>query len=1182
MPRLKNNNKGNLVLENNTNNNNFDTKYKDLTDKQKQVIKHSSGNLLVSASAGSGKTKVLITKLVDLILNKQATLSELLVVTFTNDASTEMKVRLAKELQTSNDDFLRAQLDDLSTSDILTFDKFCIKVVREFGYEIGITNGFGVADDSLAKFLQSKALDNIFNLHNKNADIKYQSLMEQFFGNRSFSALKSGLTKVYNFLRTKSLDDGYYKTLLDKTYSANFDTNIALEFLNNFLLQNVETFKAQINDCKFRAEQFGCDYLTKIADNWLADLSFFGDSFEKNYVLLCSGFSLKQLGNKKLPAEEQQIKQEMSAIKAKFVQALENVVAQKHKSVEQLKTDITSTKRNLGLLYQLVDEFDKEYSRLKQAYQVYDFCDFEIFAGKILQNQHISLAIKNRYKYIFIDEYQDTNEIQDQIIKFVSSGDNLMMVGDVKQSIYRFRQAEPKIFLNKYNLYKDFQNANSVIELNKNFRSETDILNFANFVFDGIMFKQNCGVDYKNTSRLEFGGKQRQDGEQKLKMILINSTADGQDDQAEQDDQTQNSQAEQGEFEYYSVKNSQLTKSEFSTIEKEAQIVASEISKMLGVTYFDAKTKQNKKIDFCDIAILSRKKSGIVLAIADTLKSYGIPTNCTYKCNLYKSFDIQIILNILKLVQNRQNDVALISTLSIASNGLLFDDMAKIRREFADQKFFYECVDLYAENFDDDISKKIEACFQKIAQYDNFAQRHNLCELVLHIVEQEKLETYFAINNNGRQFDSHLQLFLNSLNSIKHYSLTEFVNYVDTFASEISVDVNTKDSDNAVQISTIHSSKGLEYPFVIVIDAGEEFGNQSLQDIVLTENDFGISTKTLDAENRFVYDTPIHMAFKNKIKQEERKEEMRLLYVALTRPKNFLTIIGTANIGNISKINTPNDVLQQNSYLKWILGLFEPHEIKKLLQTGELQKDCCGSQLCVSVVQDECFAAAPQQTEIENESNFFADRFAEIVNKKFDVSNLVKKNSVSRILEEDDHYNIENFEAQQTSRLDDTDFALIGTIYHKIMQNIDFVSQVGASEQIQQMLQKKLLNEQELEFVDIDQIENARKNLAKYIQREDILLKEQQFLCCLPANQLIKSNLKDKILVQGIADLIIVKPAEIILVDYKTSRIKNIQNLKQKYETQLKIYAKAIEEYYKKPVNQKIIYSFYLNKEIFV
>ena len=423
------------------------------TEEQQQVISHKAGNLLVSASAGSGKTKVLIAKIVDYILNDYAKLKDILVVTFTNDASQEIKSRLSNEISNSQKEKLLAQLDDLSTSDILTFDKFCIKVIREFGYKIGVNANFGVCDAGMSKFFQSRALDNVLAKHNKNFDANFAHVLDFFYDSRSIEQLKVNIINLYAFLRSKSVEIDHYKYLLNETYSQNFNDNIITRFYNEKSLETANYYKAEIKKLLVDAQAINSLNVCDVLNSSIEFLSSFGSDVEDNIKMLSLGNSLGTINTRKLDDNEKSIAEKYGALRAdcnKRLAVFAGCFGQI--GIDQVKKDLSNSKDILFGILNLIEEFDIEYQKIKKNYAVLDFADLEKLANNILRDQTISDELKNKYKYIFIDEYQDTNDMQESIIKNITTGENLCMVGDVKQSIYRFRQAEPKIFVNKYRL----------------------------------------------------------------------------------------------------------------------------------------------------------------------------------------------------------------------------------------------------------------------------------------------------------------------------------------------------------------------------------------------------------------------------------------------------------------------------------------------------------------------------------------------------------------------------------------------------------------------------------------------------------------------------------------------------------------------------------------------------------
>ena len=1150
---------------------------KKFTDAQNRVLKHSAGNLLVSASAGSGKTSVLIEKIVRLIGSGSVKLKNLLVVTFTNSASAEIKQRLYSSLAKSENKNLLEQIDDLSVSDIVTFDSFCIKVVKEFGYAVGQHNNFSVADETLSGFLKNQALNNVFANHNKNTDGKFINFVSNFFGGREDDTVKSSISQLYNFLKSKSEDNGSYRDLLEEMYSVD-NHNRALKYFNDYLLSLKNNFVKVLDELEISNSVFCDPKVTEALSQAKNQVSVINDDVLNNIKILRTGFEFASLRrNGKEDVSIYDIKTKYAEAKKEFTESINKIFTKEIKSLtsEQMKSDLQKTKTDLEYIFDIVEEFDKEYLDLKQKHNVLDFNDIERIALHILQDEKIADSIKNRYDWIFIDEYQDTSLLQESIIKKITTGDNLFMVGDFKQSIYRFRQAEPQIFINKYNTYKKMQSFGSIIDLNTNFRSEEDILKFDNFVFDKI-FKNNLdGFEYSDGHDLIFGNTTKKSSkDEQIKILVLEKSKDDEDEETETEENQQDNTGL-----VYSVKDAELVAEENTETEKEALVLADQIEQMLKKEYYNAKSDSYKKIEYSDIAVLSRNKKSTMLQTRNILKKCGIPVNVQYTEQLFDGYDMQMLLSFLKVIDNHKNDMALFSSLSNFGK-LSFEQLAEIRYKYKNEKFYYDAVEKYLKEVDDEISQKLNMFFQKVQQYRTNCMHQKIDEIISSIVLNEKLDEYFAINNYGEKFESHKKLLLSHIQSIKDYSLSEYVQYVENFGKDISYDVSIKDGENAVTITTIHGSKGLEYPVVFLIGTGKAFGKQIDREKILMDNDWGISMSSFDRENHLAYENLIKKTFKLKIKNEEKKEEKRLLYVALTRPKNYLTIIGSAKLDDLKELDTQTKIQKADSYLKWIIGAFNENDIKKFTDSKCLLKDIggCKVKLVIETPTYE-FEQKNINEEYENKVKVNKTKFCEILYQKFAHSDLSKKNSVTQIMEEENHYNISDFYYLKDDRSKDEDFLAVGTAYHKYMELLNFCDdENNIKQQIEDLKSKNMLTKEECMLVDEKQIIDAIKNINEIVTNRDIVLKEQQFLSYIPANELVNSQQNYKILLQGVADLIIIKEDEIYLVDYKTTKAKSPENLKKTYSTQLNIYAKAIENFYQKKVSKKMIYSFYLNK----
>ena len=1159
------------------------------TDAQNEVLRHPAGNLLVSASAGSGKTSTLIEKIVRMVLAGDVKLKNMLVVTFTNSASLELKEKLTTRLMESDDEKLIAEIDNISTSDIVTFDSFCIKVLREFGYTIGFNDNFSVADESLAKFFKSQALDNIFAKHNKNLDDKFINFVSQFFEDRKEENVRNSIVKLYNFLKIKGTGVSY-SAMLDDFYKLD-SNNPAIKYANKCISNAKDAAIELIEKLKLNAQIYGEEKLAEQLEVALAEFrSINTDILANFYNLVDLKLPSINADNKNDTAEASEIKSQYAKTKAMFIADLKSILPMSAKNLkfEQMQKDLNRTKASLEYVFDIVHEFDEEYNSIKASHKILDFNDIEKLALKILQDDSISKSIQSRYTWIFIDEYQDTSDLQENIVEKITNGCNLLMVGDLKQSIYRFRQAEPKIFITKYNEYKKQTLENKLIELKTNFRSENSILQFNNMIFDKI-YKQNIDdFEYKDNADLEFGGSAKKSTQNpQVSLLILDKNADSEDSG---DEELDSENSEIADFEekggVYSVKDSCLTFKKHKAIEKQAIVLANKINDLVGKPIYDAKAKRMRNISYKDIAILSRTKAGVVLEVREILKEANIPVLAEYSENIFKCYDMKILIDILSCIDNQNDDLPLLTAL-VNIGELSFKELAEVKNKYRKEKFFYNAVNKYIQNQNDTISQKILACFDKLDFYRYKSNHLDILQLINLIVEKENFEIYFAANNYINEFKSHMHTFETCIESIKDYDLSEFVNYVKTFLVNEEQDCVIKDGEDAVTITTIHKSKGLEYPVVFLIGAEKLFSNKSITQKILNDNDWGISMSSFDTDAHVSYDNIIKNIFKRKITDEEKKEQKRLLYVALTRAKNYLIIIGSKKKNLLKTLDSEYDILHVNNYLDWIVGSLSAEQIEKL---------CQNEQAIFDLPQNECFEA-----KILSDGNFVfkpellkdktmpeqiyinKKQFVDILSQKFYHSTLAKKSSVTQIMQEEEHYNISDFTFAKSDKPGDDDFLSIGTAYHKFMELIDFCDdKENLLNQIEILKQLGKLTAHDCELVDIEKIVDAAAIISKLIKNGDIVSKERQFLSYFNASEISNTTEDSKVLIQGVADLIIEKENEIYLIDYKTSRLNSEQDFVKKYKTQLDIYSKSIQSYFGKPVTKKLVYSFWLNKLIII
>lgn len=1140
-----------------------------LTTEQKMATEKLDNNILVSASAGSGKTKVLISRIKHILQNKYANLKEILVMTFTNNAAMEMRQRLKKELLDSNN--FTSELNELETADIFTIHSFCQKTIKEFCSESGVSPNFSILDDQESDFLKMNALDIVLQNHYEKSDDNFLRVYESFNERRSDEQLKLLLISIYKFLRSKQNYKDWAYNSIANTYNENINENRAINYFNNYLLQTVNYFGSKFGLLLFEAEQLKSTNLTNYAKAYLNHTFQFNQNIKNNIDILFCEDTLPNI-NGKTSVEEIELKEKLQEISKLYKVELRNFVSLLgNDGLQDNLSSLENVKNMLKNILNLVFEFENEYDRLKHIKQVMDFDDMQHFCLQTLQNKKIRDVLKSRYKFILIDEYQDTSDIQEEIINLIIRDNNLFMVGDIKQSIYMFRQCKPQIFIDKYHMFKNKFSCGEIIELNKNFRSEKAILDFSNWLFNSIMLEQTAQLNYSKNSQFVFdntkSNENKTDGIVEIKLLKLE----------------QEEKITKPLDNVYDLQNDELVCDDKTTLKKECLIIASVIKEKLQQKIFDNSTNNFRSVKFGDIAILTRKKENTIDLIKQELELLDIPINVEFEYDLYNKIEVQLLHNFLKLIDNEMQDIPLASVLNSFVANVNENELAQIRLEYPSEKFFHLAVKKYAVEKNNETSKKLKKLFDEINNFKSKKAYLNISELMNEIVnyynfETEVLKAGLAENNED------IRIAVTNSLALSHQTLFQYLKYVDDFANENTIKRNVGTSENAVTLSTIHASKGLEYPIVILANTNVLFSNKSTMSKIILNNDFGFGLNNYDAESRQVKNNIAKSAIKLKIKEQEKQEEMRLLYVALTRAKINLILTGAVKPDDIKTLKNFYEINSANNCLSWILGNLNKTEIECLKNKNRLEVEFNKSKFkfeLIEVSEMKICDVAIDETQklikpITNEHNFF-----QILNEKQQENPLVLKNTVTAITNDE----IENdvLHHYLSIKTEDEDFSLIGTAYHKVMQYVNIqqaeINLVKAD--IEKMVEQNILLQEEVALVNIDKIRLAIENISKFIDGAEIL-REKPFLVYLPANELIKSEYSDKLLVQGVVDLIIKKHDEIVVIDFKTSRIKDEEKLKQKYQTQLNLYALAIEKFYKIKVTKKIIYSFFLDRLVIV
>lgn len=1114
------------------------TNIKDPFDpQQRQVLDCQSPRLLVSAGAGSGKTTVMIQKIVDLLLSNKASCDDLLVVTFTNLASVEMRDKLVKSLTkylinaTDEEEKNRIQnlLDGVQTASVDTIDGFCSKMLKKYFYQTETDPEIKIISSFSQEYYINKALDmaiSAYHSTNENELIILCDIFEK--QNRSLNNLKQNLLRAFNYcICQKDYDAFLDKILLEYK---DFSTPSS-QYLNNYLVSRIYTDLNSI--LKLLPPLSNFKKLHDMVDAYACHLININGSNNLlqnlNIVATCPVVDLRNIETIKDNDDYEKLKYHLANIRS---------LLQKYESVSTINiNNLEKISSHLQYFVDLLKLFINTYSSLKQQNNVMDFSDLERKMLILLQNPEILNEFHSTYKYIFVDEYQDINPMQDELINtLLSKSSNLFLVGDVKQSIYGFRQSTPELFIQTYKDYKQNPQKGSAFDMKINFRSAPQILEFNNEIFCHLMTEKDADIDYAKTS--QFDPRNLTFPTTQAVEILV---ADS--------DIKQRPEIVKG---LYSINQHVNPINNFSSHELETRVVVNKIKQLVGSEFYDASTGVNRPIEYRDIAILCRSIGGDkVQNLSQTLTKCNVPINISKRSVLKQSEGVNKILSILKIINHTASDIDYTYLFTSPLINLSYEELTKI---YSDHSIcLYDNLQKYALENNDDLSIKIKYGFNLCEEFRIISSTLNTIDLIKTILNKYHLRQHLIACEKGHEQLDILDEFLNSLSSEENsLSISKFIDLIENNL-ESNNDIISRDSVNSVTIQTIHASKGLEYPIVILFDCGHQFTFITEHNDLDFDLDFGVGMQYYDLNNRTRQDSPTKLAILLKSKEKAFKEELRLLYVATTRAKNKLIITGCC-----SKSKIRNNTLSRNNYISLILSAYYS-KLNTNTLTDTYNFKNCHIELIDEMPEIELNASNNDNvltfdTVIKNNLNFTYPHIQE--------TNISIKNNVTAISKTlNDEYNINPIKLNLDENLQATldDLAEIGTKYHNVLSTIDY-----SQPYIQQEVE---------ENIDPELIKLAYQKISPLASNCTNQYSEKQFMMYIPYNEIfIDSPVTTKILVQGVIDLILEFDDHIILIDYKYSNLP-INRLVNKYATQLRLYQIALERAFKKPVTSAYIYS---------
>lgn len=1123
----------------------------ELNEEQKEFINSDKCNVLVSASAGSGKTSTMIKKLIQIILEKKVPLKELLVLTFTEAAASEIKQKLFAEfteiINTTTDSeiikYIKIQLENINNAEIGTLHSVCKKLITKYFYELEESPDFTLLSDKESKYLLDNAISKVFLDRIKKDDHEFFDLYDCYNSKRNDNTLKQMILTIIDYINNKPNYDEWIKNFIGSSYNTNLKENSVCNYLLDY-------YKSKLESCIPRIEKLlqidGGKY-----ENWLYNKRQFVDEFlnssdyeQASKILSNVSLLSKPTKSRNPSVDESIIDEQMEKFNKDFGVTYTDLKDDILENLDEVKNNLALSKNNLLTLISVAKEVKDTYTRLKKKKNSLDFNDLEDKMLELLEIDYIKDLLKNSYKYIFFDEYQDINEKQELILTKLMSNDNYYMIGDVKQSIYAFRQSSPHIFIEKFNRFASDGRTNKLINFNRNYRSDKNILEFNNLVFDTLITEKTIGIDYKNNARF-ISSKDFDKSSVTLNLIDTSTKMDEIDDE-----------------------------------ESEAILIGNEISKLLLT-----KKSNGENFSFRDIAIILRKRGTFVRTLCNVLQDMQIPVFAKVNNDFFATFEVNLLISILKVVCNYKNDIPLAVVLKNLFN-LSEEELYLIRNN---DKFdnFYSAVFEY--NAEDEIKGKLDK-FKRFLDLSIFKLAHmTIYEYLNDVISEFNLIVKIKGMTSGDEKVGNVYEFLSLSNSKSYeYNLDKFIEYLDFISKDTSLQ-SIGTSGNAVEIITIHHSKGLEYPAVIFAGLGKKLTiNKDTSDVIINK-DFGIGLKAIDNNTRTLMPTVVHSACKLNNRKWEMDEEIRLLYVAMTRAKEKLILVGEYNKDKIQTVKY-KDIYSLSNYMEFILKSLESQyyshfQNKEHFVVNEEKE----SAFEVNVYDINSIFS---DTNEENEQIIFSNVDDRLLSSlEYIYSNIPSaetntiKNTVTNILKEESDYENLNFTPRTLSpndKIPDKNYLKIGTTYHAIMESLKFNESFDdIVTLIKDLTINNVIDKEYAKEIDPAQIFIAKEVVGKFVNKAKNVYREKQFLLQENYNKLIKnSDNNTKVIVQGVIDLVVEMDDGAYLIDYKTNRTKNEDFLKNEYKLQLEIYKKAFEKATNIPIKRTFLYSFYMGKLI--
>ena len=1237
------------------------------TKEQQAVIDSRNSNLLVAAAAGSGKTAVLVERIIQMITDKDnpIDIDKLLVVTFTNAAASEMRERIgdaiAKALDKSPENsHLQNQLVLLNRASITTIHSFCLDVIKSNFHKINIDPNFRIGDQTECSLLKQECIEEVFEEYYEEKNIEFLNLVESYAEKRGDKELQEIILSIYNFSMAspdpkKWLYDSVELFNIDEDFS--FSNSIwATSILDNLKIE-VEGIESSmkkaieyvdgIEELESYKEKLNIEYL-KIVDIVEACKEGWDSAFYHMSNMQFENFSkgVKRL-SKDTPEYVKQARENAKNIRDKNKKSLESIIgATFYKSNSSIYEEIKFLYPVVKAISDLVISFENKYQEKKREKGIIDFNDIEHFALEILTDKDeygnilpsdVAKTYVEKFSEIFIDEYQDSNLVQEVLLSTIAKVEvpNRFMVGDVKQSIYRFRQAKPEIFLEKYANYDTEEGSeNRKIMLYKNFRSRKEVVDCANYIFENIMSKSIGEIEYNQNERLNLGAVFKECEEE-------NSIVGGPTEiHLIEKNNKKNENSDEEEQEQEEIDNIQLEARMLGKIIKDI-MNSKENGEIMKV--YDKKIDNYRNVEFKDIVILLRATSSWAPVFVEELMNMDIPTYADTGIGYFDTIEIKTVLALLQIIDNPMQDIPIIAVLKSPMFSFTPEELIDIRIDNRDVSFYEALCGLKEK--DSELSEKIEYFLDKLNDFKTKSLYMSTDEFLWYVYIETGYYAYVGALPAGSQRQANLKVLFERAKQFEETSfkgLFNFINFVKRLKKSNSDMGSAKtlgENANVVRIMSIHKSKGLEFPVVICAGMGKNFNNQDFRKDILYHHKLGYGPQIVDYKRRISYPSIAKEALKTTINMENLSEEMRVLYVAFTRPKEKLIITGSVrdiessikkwaqdieNKGPVSQYQ----ILKGKNFLDWIMPAILKHrDLENLRELVDLDYDYLDdhdskwetrlwdkndiSTNKIDEDDEETIASILTNMDLNKDNSDYYDIIKNKLDYKYPFMESVNRAGTISVTEMKRLEN-ENEESYTTKDLIDrpTEIktplfiqeenskekltgAQKGTIMHLFMQVVDLNNVNNLEEiknEIERLVKNKIFTSVQAEVINPYKVlKFFKSNLGKRMLSSYFLKREQAFYLQMKLKDLFedisefeKEQNEDTLMLRGIIDAYFEEEDELVIIDYKTDFVneENKLELISKYEKQLEIYSKALNELTGKKVKEAYIYLFGIEEAV--